>query len=126
MLCLKMRTFLKMLRKSKKQKRLDDFAPGSDSWKADEATTDYRRIWGGNYFSNSKFNISNKLTVSLTDYFLYFLPVDFIKDVIIPNMNSHARNISYNRVDLIFLGYLTCFALLMIMTVCRHVNKRVY
>jgi hypothetical protein len=53
------------------EEELDEFESGSDGWKVDEITTDYRLTLGVNYFfSNSKFNMPNKLTVSPADYLL--------------------------------------------------------
>jgi hypothetical protein len=77
------------------EEELDEFVPGRDGRKVNEVITDYRFISGGNYFCNSKFNIPSKLTASPAYYLFYFLPVDFIKDVI-PNVNSQARSVNHN------------------------------
>jgi hypothetical protein len=79
------------------EEEFDEFDSGSDGWKVDEVITDHKLASGSKcFFGNSKFNMPNKLTVSPADWLLYFLPVDLIKDVVIPNTESHARNVNHN------------------------------
>ncbi|KAG1462937.1 hypothetical protein G6F56_005406 [Rhizopus delemar] len=86
------------------------------------------RITSGNSYHTEKtpFNMDNKSKASSAEYFLHFLPIEFIKNVIIPNTNEHARIVMNNWVDITFLEYLTWITLLMVMTVCHRVNKKAY
>lgn len=87
-------------------------------WIVGEVSTNQRLVSGINYHTmKSSFKLRNKSTATPADYFLYFLPTEFIKDVIIPNINTHASNISVNWVGLTYLEYLTWIALFMNMTV---------
>ena len=88
---------------------------------------DTRLTSGKDYHSNkATFNLSNKLTVSPAEYFLYFLPVEFISDVVIHNINQHALSIMNTWISVTFVEYLTWIALLMNKTVKHHVDKRAY
>ncbi|KAI7868977.1 uncharacterized protein EV154DRAFT_571283 [Mucor mucedo] len=85
-----------------------------DDWIMGEVTMDTRLTSGKDYHSNkATFNLSNKLTVSPAEYFLYFLPVEFISDVVIHNINQHALSIMNTWISVTFVEYLTWIALLM-------------
>ncbi|KAG2211228.1 hypothetical protein INT47_006348 [Mucor saturninus] len=106
----------------------DDIRPvNQDDWIMGDVTMDSRLTSGKDYHSNkATFNLSNKLTASPADYFLYFLPVEFISDVVIHNINQHALSIMNTWISVTFVEYLTWIALLMNMTVMHHVDKRAY
>ncbi|KAG2212683.1 hypothetical protein INT47_000660 [Mucor saturninus] len=62
-----------------------------DDWFMGDVTMDRRLTSGQDYhYNKATFPVSNKLTTSSADYFLYFLTVEFISDVVLHNINRHA------------------------------------
>ncbi|KAG2192936.1 hypothetical protein INT47_001300 [Mucor saturninus] len=87
-------------------------------WDTREVYVDARLVSGNDYRSmKSKFNLQNKATASPAEYFLYFLPMDHIREVVVPNINTHAHSVNNRWIILTFLEYLTWVAILMNMTV---------
>jgi hypothetical protein len=72
------------------------------------------------------FSLQDKMAKSTAEYFLYFLPLDFFISVVIPNINTHARSIKHGWTDVDFPEYLTWIALLMVMTLVKHVDRKAY
>ncbi|KAG2204322.1 hypothetical protein INT47_009364 [Mucor saturninus] len=106
----------------------EDIRPiNQDDWIMGDVTMDTRLTSGKDYHSNkATFNLSNKLTASPVDYFIYFLPVEFISDVVIHNINQYALSIIKTWISVTFVEYITWIALSMNMNVMHHVDKRVY
>lgn len=57
---------------------------------------------------------------------MFFLPMDYIRDIVIPNINAHAFTVVANWINVIFLEYMTWMALLMTMTVMVYADKKAY
>ncbi|GAA5797444.1 hypothetical protein HPULCUR_002828 [Helicostylum pulchrum] len=87
---------------------IDTTSPAvSNDWRMDHVTIDARNISQSYKSLTSKFNLSNKSTASPADYFLFFLPMDHICDVVIPNINTHASTVIHNWINITFTEYLT-------------------
>jgi hypothetical protein len=98
-----------------------------DDWNMGTINMDTHLTSGSDYHSvKAKFTLSIKLSASPADYFLHFLPMEYINEVVIRNINTHALSVIDSWVSVTFLEYLTWMALLMNMTVMHHVDKRAY
>lgn len=97
-----------------------------DCWTMGPVGMDTRLTSANGYKHRSKFLLPNCRTASPADYFLFFLPMDFINNVVIPNINAYAMTIVDNWVEITFLEYITWMALLTNMTVLNHIDKRAY
>ncbi|GAA5801961.1 hypothetical protein HPULCUR_007420 [Helicostylum pulchrum] len=89
----------------------------SNDWRMDHVTIDARNISQTYKSFTSKINLSNKSTASPADYFLSFMPMDHIRDVVIPNLNIHASTVIHNWINITFTEYLAWMTLLMTMTI---------
>jgi hypothetical protein len=98
----------------------------STGWTAGEVYIDSMlEAVGGYVATKSRINMSNSLTASPFDYFLYFLPVDHFK-VIVDNMNIYARSVINSWTDVTFPEYMMWIALLTVMTVIKHSDRKAY
>jgi hypothetical protein len=73
---------------------------------------------GGYVSIKSRINMSNSLTGSPFDYFLYFLPINHFR-VIVDNMNIYATVIN-SWTDVTYPEYMMWIALLTVMTAIKH------
>ncbi|KAG2190687.1 hypothetical protein INT47_005606 [Mucor saturninus] len=89
----------------------------NNGWTMGSVTVDTRNISPSYLSITSSFNLPNKSTCKPADYFLFFLPMDHIRDVVIPNINAQAALVVANWKTVTFLDYMTWMALLMTMTV---------
>ncbi|KAG0177799.1 hypothetical protein DFQ28_004134, partial [Apophysomyces sp. BC1034] len=71
-------------------------------------------------------NFPGFATASPAAYFLHFLPVDHIQNVVIPAINEHARKQLLSWVDVNYVEYLTWIMLCLIMTVCKFTDRKAY
>jgi hypothetical protein len=98
----------------------------SAGWTAGEVYIDSMlEAVGGYVATKSRINMSNSLAGSPFDYFLYFLPVDYFK-VISDNMNIYARSAINSWTDVTFPEYMMWIALLTVMTVIKHSDRKTY
>jgi hypothetical protein len=98
----------------------------TDGWQAGEVFHD-NRIVHNNSFRSEKASLCmiSPKNKSPCDYFLHFLPMhQFI--TIIGNINTHGRNVDNSWKDVTINEYLMWIALLTIMTVVRHVDRKAY
>lgn len=103
-----------------------DLTP-SDGWTAGEVYVDARLNGFADGFASSKarINLSNAQTASPLDYFLFFLPV-FHFHRVIENTNIHARKTIGSWADITLNEYLMWIALLTVMTVINHSDRKAY
>lgn len=104
-------------------------APNStnnNGWTMGPITVDTRNISPSYTSATSRFNLPNRSTASPADYFFFFLPMDYIRDTVIPNINAHAAFVVTNWTNVTFLEYMTWMALLMTMTVMVYADKKAY
>jgi Transposase IS4 len=114
-----------MAEESEDEMDLTDIDP--ERWIDGSVEHDHRRTSGNGYHSlEAMFSLQDKFTKSTAEYFLYFLPLDFFISVVIPNINTHARSIKHGWTDVDFPEYLTWIALLMVMTLVKHVDRKAY
>jgi hypothetical protein len=98
----------------------------SAEWTAGEVYIDSMLEATGGYISTkSRINMSNSMAGSPFDYFLYFLPVDDFR-AIVDNMNIYARNVINSWTDVAFPEYMMWIALLTVMTVIKHSDRKAY
>jgi hypothetical protein len=74
----------------------------------------------------ARMNMNNPETSSPLDFFLRFLPVDHIRNFIIPCTNDHARSVNSNWKDLTWLEYLTWMALMIHMMIWKNSDVKAY
>ncbi|GAA5797972.1 hypothetical protein HPULCUR_003370 [Helicostylum pulchrum] len=92
---------------------IDTTSPAvSDDWRMDHVTIDARNISQSYKSLTSKFNLSNESTASPEDHFPFFLPMDHIRDVVIPNINTYASTVIHNWINITFTEYLTWMTLI--------------
>lgn len=70
-------------------------------------------------------NLPNARNASPLEYFLYFLPLQHMHRIVM-NINIRARIVSSGWSDLTFNEYMMWIALLTVMTVVRHSDKKAY
>ncbi|ORE10367.1 hypothetical protein BCV72DRAFT_26222 [Rhizopus microsporus var. microsporus] len=98
----------------------------SRGWNAGEACIDSRLGDSVEGFAslNSRLMMNNGKYASSLDYFLFFLPVDHFYSII-HNTNLYARSLGHWE-DITFHEYLMWIALLTVMTVVRHGDRKAY
>jgi hypothetical protein len=103
-----------------------DLTP-SDGWVTGEVYIDARRGGAASGYGLEKayLKTNNSSTLmSPLDYFLFFLPLDHFRQII-ENTNAYARSLGY-WADITFNEYLMWIALLTVMTVVKHSDKKAY
>ncbi|OBZ82421.1 hypothetical protein A0J61_09529 [Choanephora cucurbitarum] len=99
---------------------------GTDGWRRSEVFID-SRLSGGESFNREVTTISLKgaLNVTPLDYFLFFLPLHHFSSII-GNINIHAARSATSWRKLTLNKYLMWIALLTVMTVIRHSDRKAY
>jgi hypothetical protein len=98
----------------------------SNGWTTGEVYVDSRLDAADGYvFDKSRFNMDNFLTSTPFDYFLYFLPTDHFK-IIVDNINTYARSVGSTWADVTYPEYMMWIALLTVMTVIQHSDRKAY
>jgi hypothetical protein len=98
----------------------------NNGWTMGSVTVDIRNISPSYTTTTSSFNLPNKSIASPADYVFFFLPIDHIRDVVIPNTNAKAAPIIANWINVTFSNYMTWMAPLMTMTITVYADKRAY
>jgi len=80
---------------------------------------------GSDFCSKSTLSMNYASVSSPLDYFLFFLPLDHFH-LIIGNTNVHARNTLDSWTNITFAEYLMWIALLTVMTVVKHDDRKAY
>lgn len=101
-----------------------DLTPG-DGWTSGEVFVDSRLCSESYRQSSSKLNMENQRYESPLSYFLFFLPHEQIHRII-GSTNSHARNVDASWRDINYNEYMMWLALLTVMTVIRHSDRKAY
>lgn len=101
-----------------------DLTP-SDGWSTGEVYMDSRLCNDSYNRSNASFHLPNYRNATPLDYFLFFLPLNHFHGII-GNINIHARSVNSTWTDLTYDEYLMWIALLTVMTVIRHSDKKAY
>lgn len=102
-------------------------ANADDDWKEGPIEVDARlTAANSSYSGKAKFNLPHYETASPADYFLFFLPIEFIQRVVLTNINTHGMSVVDDWVNITYLEYLTWITLFMNMTIMLHVDKRAY
>ena len=101
-----------------------DLTP-SDGWTSGEVFVDSRLCSESYRQSSSKLNMENQRYESPLSYFLFFLPHEQIHRII-GSTNSHARNVDASWRDINYNEYMMWLALLTVMTVIRHSDRKAY
>lgn len=102
-------------------------ANSEDDWNEGPLEVDARLTSSnGSYRGKASFNLPNYATASPSDYFLYFLPIEFIQTRVLTNINTHGMSVEANWRNVTYLEYLTWITLFLNMTVLMHVDKRAY
>ncbi|CAO3672816.1 unnamed protein product [Rhizopus microsporus] len=98
----------------------------SRGWTAGEVYVDSRLSGSGEGFTslNSRLIMNNGRYASPLDYFLFFLPVDHFYSII-HSTNLHARSLGHWE-DITFHEYHMWIALLTVMTVVKHGDRKAY
>ncbi|CEP19776.1 hypothetical protein [Parasitella parasitica] len=96
------------------------------TWIRSQVMVDTRNVNPSYPSEKAEFKLPNYLSASPAEYFLFFLPMDYIRDVVVPNINTHATSVSELWINVTFLEYMTWMALLMTMTAMVHIDKRDY
>lgn len=105
----------------------DDFDSDPGTWRRREVFVDERVSSTQGYARDrARINLSHPETASPVDFFMRFLPVDHLNDVVIPCINEHAHNVSTNWKDLTFYEYLTWLGLMLHMMVWKNSNTKAY
>ncbi|CEJ02320.1 hypothetical protein RMCBS344292_16328 [Rhizopus microsporus] len=96
----------------------------SRGWTAGEVYIDSRLSGSGEEFTslNSRLIMNNGRYACLLDYFLFFFPVDHFYSII-HNTSLHARSLGHWE-DINFHEYLMRIALLTVLTVARHGDRK--
>ncbi|KAG0193752.1 hypothetical protein DFQ28_003423 [Apophysomyces sp. BC1034] len=71
-------------------------------------------------------NFPGSATESPTAYFLHFLLVDCIQNVVIPAINEHPRKELLSWVNVDYVEYLTWIMIWLIMMICKFTDRKAY
>lgn len=101
-----------------------DLTP-AEGWSAGEVFIDNRLCNVSYQNEKAKLMLSNAKYATPLEYFLFFLPLAHFHRII-GNINIHARNVNNSWSDLTFNEYLMWIALLTVMTVLKHSDRKAY
>ncbi|GAN10514.1 hypothetical protein MAM1_0364c10055 [Mucor ambiguus] len=101
-----------------------DLTP-NDGWSNREVFVDIRLCSDSYQQTRSKLNMDNHRHASPLEYFLFFLPCEQFH-CIIGNTNAHARSVDQSWTDINYNEYTMWLALLTVMTVTRHSDRKAY
>lgn len=101
-----------------------DLTP-TDGWTNGEVFVDSRLCGESYQQSKAKLNLVNSKNATPLDYFLFFLPLDHFHKII-NNTNLSARSIDVSWKDITYHEYMMWIALLTIMTVVKHSDRKAY
>lgn len=95
-------------------------------WTAGEVFIDSRVSGSADGYTNinARLNMNNRRFAYPLEYFLFFLPMDHLYSIIV-SINIHARSIGH-WVDVTLDEYLMWIALLTVMTVVKHSDRKAY
>ncbi|KAG2194272.1 hypothetical protein INT47_009682 [Mucor saturninus] len=98
----------------------------SEGWTPGEVAIDSRLCDDSYQQQNARLSLANPGSASPLDYFLFFLPLNYFHQII-ANINTNARDLTNNLwSDLTFNEYLMWIALLTVMTVLKHSDRKAY
>lgn len=101
-----------------------DLTP-AEGWSNGEVFIDSRLCTDSYQQTSSKLTLANCRNCTPLDYFLFFLPLDHFH-YIVSNINIHARSVTSSWTDVTFNEYLMWIALLTVMTVVHHSDRKAY
>lgn len=115
---------------SENESENDDETDNSDddgTWVKRGLVTDSRiRSREGYVSMKARINMNNPEISSPLDFFLRFLPVDHIRNLVIPSINDHAHSMVSNWKDLTWLEYMTWMGLMLHMMIWKNDDCMAY